>query len=526
MGKRATGSPIAGIELERGGEVPLHRQIDAAFRRAILEGRLSGGTRIPSSRALAQQLGVSRLTVMSAFEQLIAEGYLESRVGSGTKVACVRPSEQFTGQQPGAGLLARPRRPMPVVLSRRGSAIAGFTPRREAQRGAPRPFRLGAPGLDTFPYAEWGRLSAACRRRIQPGLLGYGEPIGYRPLREAIAAYLGPVRGVRCGAENIVVVSGAQQAFGLALRLLTDVGDTVWVEDPGYAGVRGAVIAAGARLWPVRVDAEGLTLDSSAKHEPAPRLIFVTPSHQFPLGMTMSLARRLALLQRAARSGAIIVEDDHGSEYRYAGRPLSALQGLDTGERVIYVGTFSKVLFPALRLAYAVVPTPLVDSFSAAHGLLAGGVPLLEQATVAEFIAQGHFARHIARMRAVYQERQAALVESATRHLAGLLEVQPTATGMHLVAWLQRGMDDRAVAKAAADAGIEVAPLSAFRVQAATAPGLVLGFASSSRSQIEAASARLAAVLEAATRDRGRLGRSSPRARRRRSRTAAPGRIW
>jgi GntR family transcriptional regulator/MocR family aminotransferase len=254
----------------------------------------------------------------------------------------------------------------------------------------PRPFRLGAPALDVFPYAEWIRLAALSRRRMRRELLGYGDAAGYWPLREAVAAYLGPARGVRCGPDNIIVVSGAQQAFGLALRLLADPRDTVWVEDPGYAGARGAAVAAGVQVRPVPVDAEGLSLGRGAGREAAPRLIFVTPSHQFPLGITMSLTRRLALLQWAGRAGATIVEDDYGSEYRYTGRPLAALQGLDADDRVIYVGTFSKVLFPALRLAYLVVPAHLVDAFTAAKGLLDTHAPLLEQATVAEFMAEGH----------------------------------------------------------------------------------------------------------------------------------------
>jgi GntR family transcriptional regulator/MocR family aminotransferase len=496
VGKRATAPPIAGLELKRDAEMPLHQQIDAAFRRAILDGRLRGGARIPSSRTLASQLGVSRLTVVTAFEQLTAEGYLEGRVGSGTRVACVLPAERFRGQGLGARSVARPTRVGKLPLSRRGTTIAGFSPRREAQQGAPRPFRLG-PALDAFPYAEWVRLSAVCRRRFRAELLGYGEPAGYRPLREAIAAYLGPARGLHCQPDNVIVVSGAQQAFGLALRLISDPGDTVWIEDPGYPGTRGAALAAGTRPRAVRVDEEGLALDPALAREPAPRLVFITPSHQFPLGMTMSLSRRLALLRWAAASGAILVEDDYGNEYRYTGRPLSALQGLDTADRVIYVGSFGKVLFPALRLAYVVVPTHLVDAFIAAKGVLDSHAPVLEQATLAEFMAQGGFARHLARMRSLYGERQSALMESVRRRLHGLLTVRPPVTGMHLVGWLPRGVDDRAAARAAAEAQIEAMPLSAFRVQHPGPPGLVLGFASSPTSVIETATHRLAQVLEA-----------------------------
>ena len=495
MAKRATTSHIAGIELDRAADMALHEQIDRAFRRAILEGRMAGGSRIPSSRALAEQLGVSRLTVVSAFEQLIAEGYLESRVGSGTRVTPALPRERFKDQHPGGRKPIGEGQPRAIRLSRRGTAIAAFTPRRGPQHGAARPFRLGAPALDAFPYAEWIRISTACRRRIGHEFLGYGDPAGYRPLREAIAAYLGPARGVRCTAENVVILSGAQQGFGVALRLLTDPGDSVWVEDPGYAGARGATFAAGVRPTLIPVDGEGLTLNRKAE-SPAPRLAFVTPSHQFPLGMTMSLARRLALLEWAGQVGAMIVEDDYGSEYRYTGRPLAALQGLDAQDRVIYMGTFSKVLFPALRLAYAVLPARLVDAFAAVKGILDGHATLLEQATVAEFIAAGYFARHIARMRALYRERQEALLEAARRRLGGLLDVRPTATGMHLVAWLPPHHDDRVVARAAAEVGIEVAPLSSFRVEASGPPGLILGFASSSPPAIETATAALAALFD------------------------------
>jgi len=516
MAKRAMTSHIAGIELDRDADTPLHEQIDRAFRRAILEGRLVSGGRIPSSRALAEQLGVSRLTVVSAFEQLTAEGYLESRVGSGTRVTRALPGDRFKDQRPGGrqpGVKGQLRQ---VRLSQRGAAITAFTPRREAQRSVPRPFRLGAPALDVFPYASWIRISTASRKRIGREFLGYGEPAGYRPLREAIAAYLGPARGVRCRAENVVILSGAQQGFGVALRLLTDPGDSVWVEDPGYAGARGAAVASGVRPIPIAVDEEGLTLKRKTE-SPAPRLVFVTPSHQFPLGVTMSLARRLALLEWAAQSGTMIVEDDYGSEYRYTGRPLAALQGLDTLDRVIYVGTFSKVLFPALRLAYAVLPAHLVDAFSAVKGTLDGHPPLLEQATVAEFITAGYFARHIARMRALYRERQEALLEAARRRLVGLLDVRPTATGMHLVAWLPPHYDDCAVARAAGQAGIEVAPLSSFRVRASGAPGLILGFASSSASAIDIATATLAALL-----DRNGIQMGEPS--RRQSRGPAPAR--
>jgi GntR family transcriptional regulator/MocR family aminotransferase len=303
---------------------------------------------------------------------------------------------------------------------------------------------------------------------------------------------------VRCEASQVIVVTGAQQAVDLAARILLDPGDTAWVEDPGYQGARGALIAAGIRLAPVPVDAEGLDVRRGARSAPGARLVYVTPSHQYPLGVTMSLNRRLALLEWASASGAWILEDDYDSEYRYAGRPLAALQGLDTAGRVIYAGTFSKVLFPALRLGYLVVPPELVDAFIAARALADRHSPSVTQAALADFIDGGHFARHVRRTRALYAERQAALVHAARRTLGGLLEVAPAEAGMHLMGWLRAGVDDRAAARAALTRAVDVPPLSAYRARP-TRPsdrgGLMLGYAAYAPREIDEACGRLALAL-------------------------------
>ncbi|MGH3145626.1 MAG: PLP-dependent aminotransferase family protein, partial [Rubrobacter sp.] len=355
------------VSLNPTSDAPYYRQLYEGVRSAILSGLLPVGTRLPSTRTLATELGVSRTTAVTAFDQLLAEGYLEGKVGSGTFVAGSLPDDLLSVRERvecESGPARSGRR-----LSGRGAMLAATPATAVRDRGSPRAFRPGVPALDEFPYAVWRRISGKVWRRPSGGLLGYGDPAGYWPLREAISGHLRTARGVRCLPEQVIVVSGSQQALDLAARVLLDPGDAVWVEDPGYTGARGALSGAGARLVPVPVDGEGLEVEKGIEREPDARLACVTPSHQYPLGVTMNLGRRLVLLGWAGSSGAWVVEDDYDSEYRYTGRPLEALQGLDTGERVLYVGTFSKVLFPALRLGYLVVPPDLIEAFTSAREL-------------------------------------------------------------------------------------------------------------------------------------------------------------
>jgi GntR family transcriptional regulator/MocR family aminotransferase len=494
MVKTRTTLAMASLAVDEALPAPLYRQLYDGLRQAILGGQLRPGARLPATRALAGELGLSRNTVMSAYLQLFAEGYLEGKVGAGTYVARSLPDEMLQAQ------MAAPRGIQPKKaeqrLSERGRRLVSIPVALSRGRGRPRAFRPGTPALDAFPFGIWRQLQTRCWQHPSPELLGYGPSAGYRPLREAIAAYLGAARAVRCQPEQVIIVAGSQQGLDLTARLLLDSGDAAWLENPGYPGARGALLAAGARLVPVPVDGEGLDVAAGVACCPEARLVYVSPSHQYPLGVTMSLKRRLALLEWASRAGAWVLEDDYDSEYRYVGRPLAALQGLDSARRVIYLGTFSKVLFPALRLGYLVVPPDLVEPFTRARMLTDRHSPSMDQAVLAEFLAQGHFARHIRRMRVLYAERQAALVEAAQRELGGLLEVQPAEAGMHLLGWLPAGVDDRVASGRALAHDVEAPPLSSYSDEPLERGGLVLGYAGVDAGALAAGARRLAKALE------------------------------
>jgi GntR family transcriptional regulator / MocR family aminotransferase len=477
---------------------PLYQQLYSHMRAAILCGELGGGTKLPSTRALAHQLSVSRNTVLNAYNQLIAEGYLESVEGSGTFVARVLPDLLLTS--PAHDSLSRTRRadaPKPRLSERASLQLASAhrsAPLPPASQAAPRPFRADMPALDAFPYELWSRLVVRHARRMPASAFTYQNAAGYRPLREAIAAHVTLSRRVHCTPEQIIIVSGAQAALDLAARMLINAGEPVWMEDPGYLGARGAFLGAGAQLIPVPIDHEGLVVEAGIARAPQARLVYLTPSHQFPLGVTMSLARRLALLDWARRADAYILEDDYDSEFRFAGRPLAALQGLDDAGHVIYIGTFSKVLFPALRIGYLIVPPPLVEAFLAVRRLIDIHPPMLEQATLADFIVEGHFARHLRRMRTLYAERRAALIEAAS---ALPLDIQAPEAGIHCVGWLPDATDELALVRRAATHGLDLAPVSLFSLEPLGRKGLLLGYAGHSVQAIQDGVRRLAAALQA-----------------------------
>jgi GntR family transcriptional regulator/MocR family aminotransferase len=470
--------------------MPLYRWLYEELRSTILAGRLHPGARLPATRDLAVQYGISRPTVVTAFEQLRSEGYVEGKVGSGTFVSKTLPDEL---------LQATPPKSVPGTR-RRGIFLSAYARRlRPLARAESRParaFRASQPALDAFPASLWAQVAARRLRRVSAKLLAGGEALGYRPLREAVAEYLNTSRGVKCAADQVLIISGVQQALDRTAHLLLDAGDPVWMEEPGYPGAAVVFRAVGARICPVPVDSEGLNLEAGRSRWPRPRLVYVTPAHQFPLGVTMSLRRRLSLLEWARRSRTIIFEDDYDSEYRYSGRPIPALQGLDRAAVVIFAGSFTDVLFPALRLAYLVVPSDMVDIFAAAESVSTHHPPLIDQAILCDFIREGHFARHVRRMRELYAERLGVLVESARQRLTGLLEIPAVEAGLRTVGWLQGGIRAERAAQAAAQYDVEVLPLGRYAYGRSRGNGLVLGFAAVGASEIRRGAEQLGRALE------------------------------
>lgn len=493
MGRKSSTflSPI--FALDPSSPEPLYHQLYEGIRDAILDGRIAKGTQLPSSRLLAAELSVSRNTVVNAYAQLLAEGYLEGEAGSGTYVTLRLPDDSLRAVRGSAATPPPP--PEPPRLSRQGEALQRYATTHTLSRNEPRPFRPGVPAVDQFPFRLWERMVARQWRKHPWQLLTYGPAEGYQPLRVAIAEYLRMARAVRCDWRQVILVSGSQQAIDLTARVLLNPGDGVWMEEPGYRGARDSLVAAGLALAPVPVDAEGISVSAGRAMAPGARLAYVTPSHQFPSGVTMSVARRMELLRWAAGSGAWILEDDYDSEYRYVSRPLSALQGLDESGRVIYAGTFSKVLFPSIRLGYLVAPPALVDIFTAARSIADRHSPMVDQAVLAEFMREGHFGRHIRRMRTLYQERRDTITEALTRELGGFLELSPAAAGMHLVGWFPEGVDDTAASRSALDAGLEAQPISAYCLAEPARRGLMLGYAGYSPTALKQAAGQLAQAL-------------------------------
>lgn len=494
--RRTDKTALLPLALDRSEKKPIHRQIYDQLREMILTGRLTAGERLPSSRTLAKDLEVSRNTVASAFDQLLAEGYLEGRVGAGSFVSTELPEEVLAAGSPQP--VAQAGQPRRRGLSRRGERLAGLRKLRGGKRSAA--FSPGLPDVEGFPFDVWSRLMTRAWRNPPLDLLANSEPAGYRPLREAIAGYLRTARAVRCDADQVIIVSGAQQAIGLAAHVLLDDGDPVLVEDPGYPGVRGALLAAGADLIPVPVDDEGYNVDAAERMAPDARLACVAPSHQFPLGVTMSLARRLKLLEWASRCDGWVIEDDYDSEYRYAGRPLAALQGLDRDGRVVYVGSFSKVMFPSLRLGYLVVPADLTGPFRQARAALDDHPSTIAQPALATFIQDGYFAAHLRKMRKLYATRREALIQSLRDRFDGALTICESESGMHIVARfsgrLRQRMTDIEAVERARDQGISVSALSALYAGGGRQDGLLLGFAAVPEGQMAEAVDRLARTLD------------------------------
>lgn len=486
------------LPIDRAAGVPLHRQIYEGIRRAILGGLLRPGQRVPSTRILAVELGVSRLPVLTAYDQLLHEGYLEGRVGSGTFVSAALPDDALRSvpiTERGKRAAATHQGARPAPSAPRARTAATPHPRDE---GGLRPFRMSLPALDEFPHATWARLVARHAHSLTPALMAYGDPAGLGTLRAAIAEHLRTARAVRCEASQVLIVSGSQAALRLCAAVLLGRGDHVVIEEPGYPLARAALGASGAELQPVAVDDEGLDMDALRSLRTRIRAVYVTPSHQYPLGVSMTAGRRMALLDWAARRDAWLIEDDYDSEYRYVSRPLGALQGMSEHGRVIYLGTFSKVLFPSLRVGYVVVPPPLWRAFVEAREALDIFSPTLYQLALADFLREGHFARHLRRMRALYLRRREALLDGLARHCDGRLVVHNADAGLHVATLLPMGVDDVDVVTRMAEHGLTATALSTCYAGSSRRSGLLLGFGGSSERRIAAATRTLGEVLRVA----------------------------
>jgi GntR family transcriptional regulator/MocR family aminotransferase len=463
---------LPSIRLDPAAPTPLRRQLYEWFRRAIADGRLKSGQRVPSSRSLAEELQVSRLTVVAAYEQLEAEGYLETFRGAGTCIAASIPELRRRG---GARTSSAERRARGTRSTAKRAQQLLRIPE-EPQPAIAGPFRVSLPALEHFPRRTWSRLISRHARSASIKDMAYGDPMGEPEFRAAIAEYLGAVRAVRCDASQVMVTSGSQQAVQITLRALLDPGDPVWVEDPGYSGTHRALVVSGCEPVAVPVDGEGLDVEEGIRRRPAARAVYVTPSHQYPLGMTLSAGRRIQLLNWAQSADAWIIEDDYDSEYRFGTEPITSLQGLDMDDRVVYIGTFSKVLFPALRMGYVVLPKDLVLAFRVVRDAIDVFPPVLYQRALTDFIRDGGFARHIRKMRALYALRRERTLEAIGRHFGGSVEIASAAAGLHLVIRLPRNIDDRGAAARATAAGIACSALSVCCLDAQQRGGLILGY--------------------------------------------------
>lgn len=487
---KVTASPdiLPHLPLDRRMSTPLHKQIYAGLRRAILDGALRAGQRVPSTRVLADQLTVSRFPVLAAYEQLLHEGYLEGRVGSGTFVSAALPDDALRSSPNSSGATLPPA-PAPRPAPRSPA------PRRD--EGGLRPFRVSLPALDAFPHALWSRLVARHAHALSPAQMAYGDPAGLPTLRAAIAEHLRTARAVRCEGEQVLIVSGSQAALRLCAAVLLSSGDRVAVEEPGYHGARTALTAGGARLAPVPVDDEGIAVSALGALGRRVTAAYTTPSHQYPLGVSMSAGRRMALLDWAERRKAWVIEDDYDSEYRYVSRPLGALQGMDAHERVIYVGTFSKVLFPSIRVGYLVVPPALWTAFLDAREALDLFSPTLYQLALLDFIREGHFLRHLRRMRTLYLARRDALLTGLASHCDGRLTVHNADAGIHVSTLLPPEYDDTDLVRRMAACGLAASPLSTCYLGPKRRHGLLLGFGGWDERRIGAATRALGEILDA-----------------------------
>lgn len=474
--------PLDALTIDRQSSEPLHRQLYSAIARLISSRGLPAGAQLPSTRALAADLGLGRNTIVAVYDQLVTEGYLLNHRGSPPTVVDL----PAFSPRPGPAVISGENRP----LSERGRELLG----QPIHHGSPgrQAFHPGMPDARSFPFGVWAKLLAQRAAFAGDKLFGTYDVNGLPALREAIAGYLASARGISCRPDQIVVTTGAQAAFDLLARILLDPGDAVWMEEPGYYGAKAAFNVAGAHILPLAVDLQGWRF---AAPPPKTRLIYVTPACQHPLGITMPVEQRLSLFDVAERFDSWIIEDDFDGEYRFVGRPVPALQSMDASGRVIYVGTFAKLLFPALRLGFIVLPAALQKGFVNALSTTGQFAPLLLQAGLADFIMQGHMSRHLKRMRRLYAARRQAFLAICADHLGTDMEILPCEAGIQLVGRLRPGLEDVEAARALAEVGVNVTPMSKYFQQSPTMQGLVMGYAACDQAQTSAGIQKIAAIL-------------------------------
>ncbi|HVO75116.1 MAG TPA: PLP-dependent aminotransferase family protein [Ignavibacteriaceae bacterium] len=527
MSRQIEEIPLIAFKLDPSSHIPLYKQLYIKTRNAILEGKFIKGQKLPGTRSLASELKISRNTVALAFAQLFIEGYITGQIGSGTYISEIpdnffdpakRPIRINTAGKKN-GKIKKTYSENPEIQAAEIRQITDnnetadrtglrFLEKLKTSAGPSelisryrnldeiRAFQNGIPSFSEFPFKTWQKLINRASQCFNSMHLGYGDAAGYKPLREAVANYLRKFRAVNCTAEQIIIINGTQQGLDLISRVLLKPGNTVWLEDPGYFGARGAMIFADAVIFPCPIDKEGLDIEYAAKNNPAPRLIFTTPSHQFPLGYVMSISRRLKLLQYAGRHGSWIIEDDYDSEFRYSGSPLPSLQGLDQYKRVLYLGTFSKVLFPGLRIGYIVLPDKeMGDLFATVKSLTDRQNPIFEQVLLAKFIEEGHFAVHLRKMRMLYKKRQEFLVAEVKKELKGFVKIEASPAGMHIILQLPKKSNDKKISEEALKRGIIVRPLSEYSIKFFPNPGLLLGYTAFEENQIREGIRELKLIL-------------------------------
>ena len=480
------------IALDNNTAIPLHQQLYEELRRAILSGRLLPRQRIPSTRSLAKSLGISRTTVTSCYEQLLSEGYLETIVGSGTYV-CAQLPDDLLHSTPVESVQ---KTVLPIQLSKYAARLADMDTSLMSEPDLQISFRYGRPAFDHFPMQTWRKLLSRHCRENSTWLDYATDALGYKPLREAIARYLSRSRAVQCEPEQVIITNGTQQALYLIMRLLIELGDAIALEDPGYLSARRIFLSQGAKLLPIRVDESGLVVKDLAKYaNESIKLVYVTPSHQFPTGSILSLPRRLELLAWAQQNSAMIIEDDYDSEYRYGDRPIPALQGLAQTDLVLYIGTFSKVLFPSLRIGYLVLPPSLISLFARAKWLSDRSLPSLEQQVLTDFIEQGHIDRHIRKMRSLYDLRRQALVQALKANFGEKAKILGEKAGLHLMVRLQTHLTDEEIIQRAARVGVGMMSAQPSYLNANCAGEFIFGYSELRQEQIQQGISRVAQVL-------------------------------